>query len=226
MRLQAVGYGDEKRGVAGYYELAKEARGEIKRAGNSTAKVLWKERLRELGYSVANALIEMGDLAAAIRQLESLRPRGEGMRDEVLEGRLALLYLQLGDVEAARRCLNDNGSTGSLQQTAMLKTLLLMADSSYADAVKTFRALPQTDLVQHNLAVCLFYDGRMDETLEILDGLVERGRNFRALTFNLATVFELCSERGRERKAELVERVARGVGEGGGGERGNVDFKL
>ena len=51
----------------------------------------------------------------------------------------------------------------------------------------------------------------------------EKGRSFHALTFNLATVFELCSERGRERKGELVERV---VERGVRGERGQGDFKL
>lgn len=62
----------------------------------------------------------------------------------------------------------------------------------------------------------------MRETLELLDRLVEGGRSFHALTFNLATVFELCSERGRERKGELAGRVA----EMSKGERGVVDFKL
>ena len=75
-----------------------------------------------------------------------------------------------------------------------------------------------------NLAVCLFYVGKVDETVKLLEGLVDGGRSFHALTFNLATVFELCSERGRERKGELVERVAHG--RVGIGERGAADFKL
>ena len=59
--------------------------------------------------------------------------------------------------------------------------------------------------------------------MKLLEGLVDQGRSFHALTFNLATVFELCCERGRERKGELVGRVeSRGVG----GERGGGDFKL
>lgn len=39
---------------------------------------MWKERLKELGVFVANALIEMGDLGAAARHLETLRPRDGG----------------------------------------------------------------------------------------------------------------------------------------------------
>ena len=62
----------------------------------------------------------------------------------------------------------------------------------------------------------------MDETVKLLEGLVGKGRSFHALTFNLATVFELCSEKGRERKGDLVERLERE----GMGERGAADFKL
>ena len=99
-----------------------------------------------------------------------------------------------------------------------------MSSSNYPLAITEWRALPPSDLVTQNLAVCLFYLGRVDETVKLLEGLVNgKGRSFHALTFNLATVFELCSERGRERKGELVERV---VERGLRGERGQGDFKL
>lgn len=220
MRLQGVGYGDDRGGVGGYYELAREARAEIKEARDEEGRGMWKERLKELGVFVANALIEMGDLGAAARHLETLRPR-DGGEDEVLMGRLALCYINLGDVDTARRCLGSSSSSN-----ATLAPLLSMAEGRYSDAVDEWRALPQSDLATQNLAVCLFYTGRVDETLGLLDGLVEKGRSFHALTFNLATVYELCSEKGRERKGELVERVRRAINEHSGGERGSVDFKL
>ena len=47
------------------------------------------------------------------------------------------------------------------------------------------KALPSSDLATQNLAVCLFYTGKVDETLELLEQLVEKGRSFHALTFNL-----------------------------------------
>lgn len=222
VRLQGIGYGDARRGVRGYYDLAKEARADFRNAVDVEGKTLWKERLKELGICVANALIEMGDLGAAIRHLQSLRPRER--RDEVLEGRLALLCINLGDVDAARRCLGTNMSEES--PNATLKPLLSMAEGRYADAVDEWRALPGSDMVNQNLAVCLFYTGKVDETLELLDDLVSKGRAFHALTFNLATVYELCSEKGREKKSDLVTRVARSIEENGGGERGVVDFKL
>ena len=218
VRLQGVGYGDGRRGVGGYYDLAREARAEVKKAAEPAEKQTWKERLKELGLCVANALIEMGDAEAAVRHLESLRPRDA--RDEVLEGRLALLHINLGNVDAARQCLRDTSASD-------LRPLLSMADGRYADAAEMWeKSLPGSDLAVQNLAVCLFYTGKVVETLKLLDELVEKGRSFHALTFNLATVYELCSERGSQRKENLVERISNGIEERGGGERGVVDFKL
>lgn len=217
VRLQGAGYGDGRRGVGGYYDLAKEARAEVKKTSDPDEKQTWKGRLKELGLCVANTMIDVGDVGAAVRHLESLRPRNE--KDEVLEGRLALLHIDVGNVDAARQCLVD-------ANTSSLKPLLSMAEGRYADAAEEWKALPSSDLATQNLAVCLLYTGKVDETLELLDQLVEKGRSFHALTFNLATLYELCSEKGSQRKEELVERVSKSIEEKGGGERGVVDFKL
>lgn len=68
--------------------------------------------------------------------------------------------------------------------------------------------------------------------------MVDAGHSFHALTFNLATVYELSTERSRAKKMELAEKIAGSMitveeqsdGEDGRGsvwaERGNVDFKL
>lgn len=221
VRLQGIGYGDARRGIGGYYDLAKEARAEIKNGKTLEDKQRWKGRLEDLGICVANALIELGDMGAAARHLESLRHRGE-KKNSSLDGRLALLYINLGDLDAARKCLSSDVSSND-----DLKPLLSMAEGRYLDAVEQWRGLPASDMRTQNLAVCLFYAGEVGETLKSLDGLVEKGRSCHALTFNLATVYELCSERARERKAELAVRVARGIEQkGSGGEREAVDFKL
>lgn len=218
MRLQGVGYGDGRRGIGGYYDLAREARAEVKKAADAAENQMWKERLKELGLCVANALIEMGDAGAAVRHLESLRPKNA--RDEVLEGRLALLHINFGNVDAARQCLSETSASD-------LRPLLSMADGRYEDAADMWKkALPGSDVAVQNLAVCLFYMGKVDEALTLLDQLVEKGRSFHALTFNLATVYELCSENSSQKKESLVERVSKGIEEKGGGERGVVDFKL
>ena len=62
----------------------------------------------------------------------------------------------------------------------------------------------------------------------MLEDLVNQGHSFHALTFNLSTVYELCTERSRSLKIGLAERVAEMEGEGGevGWEKVNGDFKL
>lgn len=63
---------------------------------------VWKERLEDLVVRVGNALVEMGDFASALRHFDSLR-RPDGSNNKMLNWRLALLHLRLGDVEASRK---------------------------------------------------------------------------------------------------------------------------
>ena len=73
----------------------------------------------------------------------------------------------------------------------------------------------------------------------MLERLVGEGNTFHALTFNLSTLYELCTERSRALKIGLAEKVAStveiqrkelvGGEEGGkvlGWEKVNADFKL
>jgi hypothetical protein len=61
-----------------------------------------------------------------------------------------------------------------------------------------------------------------------MENLVQEGNSWKALTFNLATIFELCTERSRALKIGLVEQIAKQREEGGGeGREGvNADYKL
>lgn len=150
----------------GYYDLAREARVEV---ANSTGEVRksWKERLEDLGVRVGNALVEMGDLDGAARHLESLRlGRSSTDGDEMLRQRIALLYLRIGDVAAAKRFFGE-GKSGSTMD--LLQPLLSMAEGRYEDAVQGWKALreaPSTsspEMVTQNLAVCLLYTGKLTE---------------------------------------------------------------
>lgn len=63
----------------------------------------------------------------------------------------------------------------------------------------------------------------------LLEELVDENNAFHALTFNLCTVYELCTERSRALKIGLAEKVAQFQGEGEGkmgSEKVNGDFKL
>ena len=278
MRLQGIGYGDSRRGILGYYDLARDARAAIVKAASKEERAQWKARLEDLGTRVGNALVEMGDFGGAARHLESFRGKGGDAGERLLNGRLALLHLRLGNVAAARRHVQG--------ATAMLDPLLSMAEGRFEDAVDGWKSLGEAsdnELVAQNLAVCLLYTGHLDEVLPsspffptfhfplfckethlpqpllllllnplpweenqkagpILTSLIAAGHAFPALTFNLATVYELCSERAGAKKAALAEEVAAtlaagtGTGDGEvgkaswgserGAERVNADFKL
>ena len=233
VRLQGIGFGDARRGIAGYYDLAKDARLEFSKTKDEGERRLWKSRLKDLGVCVGNALIESGDLPAAIRHFESLRTTAKNdEEDTLLKSRVALLHLRLGDLTSARRyILSSPPSSSSSHSTTtdFLPPLLSMAENRYLDAIPEWRALtngPNADIATLNLALSLLYTGHLSEAHTLLDSLVEKGRSFHALTFNLATVYELCSDKSRARKGELVDRVAQNLLEAGGGERVGGDFKL
>jgi trafficking protein particle complex subunit 12 len=61
----------------------------------------------------------------------------------------------------------------------------------------------------------------------MLEGLVHEGNAFHALTFNLCTIYELCTDKSRALKVGLAEQVAAlSDSDGTGWEKSVVDFKL
>lgn len=57
--------------------------------------------------------------------------------------------------------------------------------------------------------------------------MVDKGKSFQALTFNLSTIYELCTDRSRELKIQLAEQVAALPATARSGwEPTNADFKL
>ena len=125
VRLQAIGWGDWRRGVEGYYDLAGQCRAEILKiqTGDMGPNMYrlrrqWTERLDDLGGRLADALVEMGDLQGAARFLEDLGQAVDAagieakQKKAVVNGRLALLYLRIGRVKAAKTCIAPSLSTG------------------------------------------------------------------------------------------------------------------
>lgn len=165
IRLQSIGFGDPRRGIGGLYELGLEARREILRPDIDPAeREIWKQRLSDLGIRTVNALIEMGDLCAAKRSLESLRKTESA--NEITRLRATLLLLAIGDVDAARQLCEGFGDTGD----AIFKPLLSMSEGRYNDAVIEWRDILGNNsreadeaIISQNLAVCLLYTGQLSE---------------------------------------------------------------
>ncbi|KAI9148066.1 hypothetical protein HJFPF1_11888 [Paramyrothecium foliicola] len=246
VRLQSLGFGDPRRAVMSYHDLAREAREQIAKATtlhDNTARELWKARLHDLGIKVAGALIDMDDLSGAAHHLSTLRDLG----DNKLTLSKALLWLHLGDATSARRCASQcAGEDGTLEQ--IVTALCDMADADYESALQRWQDLKTTmedEMVGVNAAVCLLYLGRLQEvrhfksqepvcygklTLikgrEILEDLVSKGMASHTLLFNLSTIYELCTDKSRGLKMKLAERVAGMDETETGWEKTNADFKL
>jgi hypothetical protein len=165
VRLQSIGFGDSRRGIGGLYEIGLEVRREIMRPGVGEAeRKIWRERLADLKMRTANALIEMGDFDAARLLLPDLQTSEP--TDGANQARKALLFLAIGDLDAAKRIIdNPTGSEGTT-----LKPLLSMTEGRYKDAVTEWRTLlesepkrPDEAMISQNLAVCLLYTGELNE---------------------------------------------------------------
>lgn len=181
VRLQAAGFADPRRAVMSYYDLAGEARARVAEAaarGDNSARELWRGRLAELGVRVAGALVEMDDLVGAAQHLRTLRDNGDGK----LGVAKALLWLHLGDVDAARGCVKPGEEVGS----KIIAALCAMADGEYGEALSLWRELKEDgvddEMVGVNAAVCLLYLGKMQEVSTYSGGLLPFFCHWRLLT--------------------------------------------
>ncbi|KAA8615407.1 TPR-16 domain containing protein [Pyrenophora tritici-repentis] len=229
VRLAALGYGEWRKGIMGYYELARECRENILRRPDDE-KPMWRSRLRDCGIRVANVLVEMGDLEGAGRHLGTLVADGEQSREiSIME---TLVWLRVGDMQSARRCLARASEVSPDELVDdTLRALVQLADADYPAATASFEALrekfPEDAMVAQNLAVCLLYTGRISDAANILSELVDQSPPFHSLVLNLSTVYELCTEKNRDKKLALAEKMAsRKGGDGVGWELSNAEFKL
>ncbi|KAF2178817.1 hypothetical protein K469DRAFT_731420 [Zopfia rhizophila CBS 207.26] len=236
VRLAALGYGEWRKGIMGYYELARECREDIVKAESEEDKSLWKARLRECGIRVANVLVEMGELEGAGRHLGTLTSSKDSNADSqesrdiiIME---ALVWLRVGDVRAARRCLSAASTLSPDDKLdGAINALFAMADSDHVSAVSRWKDLhekhPDDAMITQNLAVSLLYIGRISDARKLLAELTDTSPPFHSLVFNLSTIYELCTERNRDRKAALAEKLAARKGDGSvGWEIGMSEFKL
>ncbi|OAL49619.1 hypothetical protein IQ07DRAFT_540885 [Pyrenochaeta sp. DS3sAY3a] len=235
VRLAAIGYGEWRKGIMGYYELARECRETILKARTEDEKKLWRARLSDCGIRVANVLVEMGDLEGAGRHLGTLttvEDTADSTETREILLMEVLVRLRVGDIHAARRCLSrathaapDDLVDGTLQ------SLIQLADSEYEAAAASLQALhesfPDDAMVTQNLAVALLYCGRIQDARQLLSDVVDDSPPFHSSVFNLCTVYELCTERNADKKVALAEKLAlRRDGGGVGWELGSSEFKL
>lgn len=232
LRLQAIGFSDPRRGVSTLYDLGLECREHATlRFITRQERDIWSSRLSEIGIRVVNALIEMGDLDCAARTLATLKP-SNSKNTSTWKMQMILLYLKIGDLSGAEQLLQGSNTTD--EQARLLQPLLTFAEGRYEDAALAWErslqsVISQEDaaLIRQNLAVAYLYSGQIEKTRQIMEGLVDDGNSFQSLLLNLATLYELSSDRSRELKVALAGRVAQ---QDANSERGwtktNADFKI
>ncbi|PSK56009.1 hypothetical protein B9Z65_4887 [Elsinoe australis] len=226
-RLMGIGAQDGgRRSVMGLYALAAECRAGFGGAETEGEREIWRERLGELGVRIAGELVGIGEEEAGVRHLEGLVEEG-GMSEEV-RGWVALLYVRLGDVRRAEEVVGGIGE--EVQGKSMLEGLVALARGDFETAEGVLEELYRKDgtdvLVANNYAICLLYTGQMEMAAKILEQLADDTTPTSGVLFNLATMYELATEKAVERKAKLVDRVASRGPENGGWERAAADFKL
>lgn len=149
LRVLAVSLGagtDPRRAIGAYYELASECR--TVAADQSLLveeRKVWRDRLKDLGIRVANALVMLGDFAAAVRHLKGLTATDKGL--------LPLLMIRAGMLDEARGMAGDD---------EILEGLLLMAEGEWAAAAEVWARLPPGEVVTCNAAICELYLAQPD----------------------------------------------------------------
>lgn len=173
VRLQSIGFNDPRKGIMGYYDLARQARAELSKVkaksdfGDGAERKLWEARLADLGIRVASALMEMEDLEGAAHHLATLSEQSTNLEAKPLNLQRAILWLKIGNVEAAQRCV-----AGDAESAEIVAALGNMADGEYEEAARAWNALcvkdGQNAMFKQNMAVCLLYAGKMEQVLSPL----------------------------------------------------------
>jgi trafficking protein particle complex subunit 12 len=253
VRLQALGFGEWRRGIMAYYALAEEARVECTKAESKdrpkTERRMWAARLAELGVLVGSACVEMGDGEAAGRHLASLADANaliypDAMREIGLME--ALVWLKIGDIARAKGVLQKRfGATQATDTVGedetndtyfaerVLRALITTCEGDMDAATQEWEQLsedyPDDGMVGQNLAVCLLYTGRLAKSkasFERLVGNLKDAPAFQPLLFNLATIYELSTDKAQSFKMKLADRVAAQPQKGLLQERSSADYKL
>ena len=100
--------------------------------------------------------------------------------------------------------------------------MLQIANGTYEDGYNTFveaNKLLQEDnsLIVNNMALCLFYTGKLRESIKILESFIFKNPTKQvneALLFNLCTLYELESAKAQQKKLNLLLWLNMHVGDG------------
>lgn len=213
IRLQNIGFSDPRRGVTALYDLGLEAREHITSPYIREAeRNEWRDRLKSLVIHVVNALIELGDLDCAQRTLAQSKPQDIKEQAKWVS-RMVLMLVKLGQFDKAQAYIDMLGEDD--KHRALLSSVLASADNKVADAATLLENAIEKGadqdiviLARQNLAVAYLYLGRITDARGLLQDLIDQGHSFQSLIVNLATIFDLTTDKSRGQKIKLIEQLA------------------
>jgi tetratricopeptide (TPR) repeat protein len=98
---------------------------------------------------------------------------------------------------------------------------LNIANGAYEDGYSAFveanKLLPDNSLILNNMALCLFYTGKLREAIKILETFIFKNPTKQlneGLLFNLCTLYELESAKAQQKKFNILLWLNMYVGDG------------
>ncbi|RMZ77942.1 hypothetical protein DV738_g4210, partial [Chaetothyriales sp. CBS 135597] len=118
----------------------------------------------------------------------------------------------MGLIEDAKRYVADD----RLQdyERRVLGSLVAVANDDLDQAVHILLEENKNEqsellaLAKQNLAVALLYQGDIERARLLLIQLINQNESFQTLTTNLATIYELTSDRSKDKKLALAGKIA------------------
>jgi len=183
-----------------------------------SALTCWKDRERQVLYSLINCCIHHQDYESALKCLDLLKDKELKENEASLLAAFGRLYLQLGNLLKADKYFNqasllrpqDNveGQVDGLMDSAFLA----IGQGQFQVALERFLlAEPlangkQAKAISNNIAVCLLYVGRLKEGLARLENSITQDQtDFQANPIlNLCTLYELESSYATQKKIGML----------------------
>ncbi|XP_008059853.1 trafficking protein particle complex subunit 12 [Carlito syrichta] len=193
----------------------------VTQEGRQASIRLWRARLGRVMYSMANCLLLMKDYVLAVEAYHSVIKYYPEQEPQLLSG-IGRISLQIGDIKTAEKYFQDvekvtqklDGLQGKIM-VLMNRAFLHLGQNNFAEAHRFFteilRIEPTNAVANNNAAVCLLYLGKLKDSLQQLEAMVQQDpRHYlhESVLFNLTTMYELESSRSMQKKQALLEAVA------------------
>ncbi|KAG8707201.1 hypothetical protein FRC09_001964 [Ceratobasidium sp. 395] len=212
------GYLDELVRLTRMCKRAARAGGGVK----STTGAVWAERATRTGMMIVTQLVEMQDYTGALSILRPLADSPTASPEIVFA--LARIMMESGDSGSVHALSTRVAASPNADEVtkALTKALEAAMLGRWADAEDALRggleAEKDNAVVANNLAVVLLSRGKLDDAIELLEGMLKISpASFVAVEpflYNLATLYELRSNGSLEKKKHMLREVAQWGGDG------------